>query len=289
MVHWKLVASVVPKRVNLLTARRRPGGANNQLGWWLWLGGIEYTLPGEEHGYTWALPWAWSVLEDGEQRVAVQASVVEPSTGLRETLVFSLEEHDSAALRTDVHIANPSAKPVSFAHWTNVPMVPGGTNELEDDVEFDIPTAEILVAQRWQKDLGPSPQKWPASSLHAIAGWKGMGDFTTNGLQVGYFGTHRVSTGEGVLRTFDVNATPGLDTWTYGYHPPPGTVPMGSGAPSKGYAEMWGGNVRSFPDERARIDAGGVVSWTEHVRPYLGTLEFARAMGRAQRHNDHQG
>ena len=30
----------------------RPGGANNKLGWWLWIGGIEYTLPGEEHGYT---------------------------------------------------------------------------------------------------------------------------------------------------------------------------------------------------------------------------------------------
>ena len=43
----------------------RPGGANNATGWWLWIAGIECTLPGEEHGYTWALPWAWEILQDG--------------------------------------------------------------------------------------------------------------------------------------------------------------------------------------------------------------------------------
>ena len=41
------------------------------------------------------------------------------------------------------------------------------------------------------------------------------------------------------------NATvnPEVDVWTYGYHPPRGTVPMGSGRASTGYAEMWGGNA----------------------------------------------
>ena len=60
--------------------------------------------------------------------------MVEPSTGLVERLVFSLALNDSKALRTDVAIANPSAATQEFAHWTNVPMVPGGTNQLEDDV-----------------------------------------------------------------------------------------------------------------------------------------------------------
>ena len=39
----------------------RPGGANNPTGWWLWIGGIEYTLPGYEHGTTFALPWTWKI------------------------------------------------------------------------------------------------------------------------------------------------------------------------------------------------------------------------------------
>ena len=82
----------------------RPGGANNKLGWWLWLGGVEYTLPGEEHGYTWALPWVWSVVEDSAARKAVQAMVREPSTGLVETLTFSLALNDTTHFSVDVKI-----------------------------------------------------------------------------------------------------------------------------------------------------------------------------------------
>ena len=45
---------------------------------------------------------------------------------------------------------------------------------------------------------------------------------------------------------------------------------MGSGAYSKGYAEMWGGNVETFPDERAPVAAGGEASWSEWLLPYHG-------------------
>ena len=246
-----------------------PGGANNKLGWWLWIGGIEYTIPGEEHGYTWALPWNWSVVENSTQRVAVEAAVVDPSTGLHERLTFSLLS-GGVSLRTDVEVTNPTARATSFAHWTNVPMVPGGANELLDDTIFDLPTARINISERWRQNLGPSPQQWPASSLHTIRGWKGQGDFTADGLDHGYYGAYVPSLDEGTLRLFDASATPGLDTWTYGFHPPRGTVPMGSGAASKGYAEMWGGNVKTFPDERAPIASGGRIGWTEWIVPYHG-------------------
>ena len=95
-----------------------------------------------------------------------------------------------------------------------------------------------------------------------------MGDFTADGLRAGYFGAYRASTGEGVHREFDPKATPGLDTWAYGFHPPTGVVPMGSGAPSNGYFEMWGGNVRTFPDERASLAGGAAAKWTERIRPF---------------------
>jgi len=247
----------------------RPGGANNKLGWWLWIGGIEFTIPGEEHGYTWALPWNWSVAENSSRRVAVEATVLEPSTMLHERLTFSLAA-GSAALRTDVEVTNPTARATSFAHWTNVPLVPGGTNELLDDTIFDIPTSRINISERWRQNLGPSPQQWPASSLHGIRGWRGQGDFMVDGLEHGYYGAYVPSLDEGALRLFDASATPGLDTWTYGFRPPKGVVPMGSGAASKGYAEMWGGNVRTFPDERAPIVSGGRAGWTEWIVPYHG-------------------
>ena len=155
-------------------------------------------------------------------------------------------------------------------------MVPGGTNQLEDDVVLDVPTDRVLIADRWQQNLGPSPQPWRAAHL----GWTGgMGDFTADGLRAGYFGAYRASTGEGVHREFDPKATPGLDTWAYGFHPPAGVVPMGSGAPSNGYFEMWGGNVRTFPDERASL-AAAPRRCGPSIRPFSSTRDRAHQVFR---------
>lgn len=162
-----------------------PGGANNKLGWWLWIGGIEYTLPGEEHGYTWALPWNWTVQEDSSGRKAIHVSVDEPSTGLTEEIVFSLTTK-GVALRSDVTIRNPTSTDTAFAHWTNVPFVPGGTNQVMDDTVLQIPTKSILIADRWQKNLGKSPQSWPDTALHSISGWGGMGDFMVRDVTTQY-------------------------------------------------------------------------------------------------------
>ena len=247
-----------------------PGGANNKLGWWLWIGGIEYTLPGEEHGYTWAIPWKWKIKENSTSRKAIQLTVKEPSTGLVERLTLSLGLR-CASLRADIDITNPGVDPTKFAHWTNVPMVPGGKNELEDDTVFEIPTKEILIAKRWQQNLGRSPQNWQTSQLRSISGWNGgMGDFTAKGMTAGYFGTYAAMADEGVLRIFNSTATPGLDTWTYGFHPKKDVIP-GEMNRSNGYAEMWGGNVKTFPDERAPIDGNNSsIFWTEWIHPYHG-------------------
>ena len=113
------------------------------------VGGIEYTLPGEEHGYTWAIPWKWKIKENSTSRKAIQLTVKEPSTGLVERLTLSGGLR-CASLRADIDITNPGGEPTKFAHWTNVPMVPGGKNELEDDTVFEI-FKEILIAKRWQQ------------------------------------------------------------------------------------------------------------------------------------------
>lgn len=246
----------------------RPGGANNRTGWWLWIGGIEYTLPGEEHGYTWALSWDWEILEDSAQRKAVRASVVEPTTGLKERIDFGLRP-GSAALEVDIRIWNPTADTVWFAHWVNPMWVPGGRNELTDGTRFVIPTRQISVADRWQPNLGPSPQDWASNPLKQIRNWAGMGDLMAEGLTAGFYGAYAPEEDEGVVRVFDPLASPGVDVWTYGYHPD--DIPMGSGAPNRGYVEMWGGTVRHFPNERDLLAPGASLSWSEWVYPFHGT------------------
>jgi hypothetical protein len=74
-------------------------------------------------------------------------------------------------------------------------------------------------------------------------------------LLAGFFGVYAHEAGEGVVRVFDPLANPGVDVWTYGFAPR--DIPMGSGAPSKGYVEMWGGTVARFPDERRPLARPG--------------------------------
>ena len=266
-------------------------GANNVLGWWIWIGGMEYTLPGEEHGVTWAMEWTWSVAANGTDSVAIATTVTEPQTGLVETLVWTLSA-GSGALATDVSIENPSNNPnqslAYFAHWTNPQMAPGGTNELDDDTRFFIPTDTITVPLRWQSDLGPSPQRWQSSALRELRGWTKMGDIDAVGLNAAprgvvgltnsYHASYNGGKKEGVARVFDATATPGLDTWTYGFHPAKGIVPMGSGAASTGYAEMWGGTVTEFPDARGTLAPGKTLAWREALVPFVATgdgLDYA--------------
>ena len=255
----------------------RPGGANNALGWWLWIGGVEYTLPGEEHGFTWAMRWGWEIREDGPDRKTVAAWVIEPTTGLVEEVAWTLEA-GSAALQTDISITNPHAEEtVSFAHWTNPQWAPGGRNELTDNTELAMPAKRIVIPERWQENLGPSPQDWGTTPLRMLHNWKAMGDLMVDGLEGGWYGVYSHDAHEGAVRVFDQDKTPGIDAWTYGFDPK--DVPMGSGKPNKGYAEVWGGTVKTFPDEKAPLGPRDTLSWREWIYPFhaTGGIDFANA------------
>ena len=153
-------------------------------------------------------------------------------------------------------------------------MVPGGENELTDNTEFIIPTKSILIADRWQKNLGPSPQVWSESPLRYIRGWK-AGDIMANGLTAGYYSAYSHDAEEGVVRVFDPVLNPGVDVWTYGFHPT--GIPMGSGQPNKGYVEMWGGTSVLFPDETRPLPPGGSLAWTEWMYSYRETKGMSAA------------
>ena len=250
------------------------GGANNDCRWWIWIGGAEYTLPGDEHGTTWAETWQYHILEDSDVRKAVQMSVVERGTGLEEDIDIVLYP-DRSYYEAHIRITNPTEEVVQYAHWINPMWTPGGHNELTDNTEFIIPTESILIPEWWQANLGPSPQEWATSKLRFINGWDGAGDLMADGLNEGFYSAYSHDEEEGVVRIFDKDINPGMDMWTYGYHTT--HIPMGSGAPNKGYAEMWGGTSKLYPDERHPIAPGEVIEWTEWMYPYqrTGGLTYA--------------
>ena len=250
------------------------GGGMNDTGWWIWIGGAEYTLPGDEHGTTWAETWTWEIVENSEARKTVRMQVQERGTQLEEILDISIYP-GKAYYEAAITITNPTDRTVRYAHWINPQWTPGGHNELTDNTEFIIPTDRILIEERWQKNLGPSPQNWAGNPLRFISGWKNMGDLMADGLNEGFYSAYSHDEEEGIVRVFDKEKTPGVTIWTYGYHTT--RIPMGSGAPNKGYVEMWGGTSKLFPDERRPLEPGASIHWTEWMYPYQGTkgLTFA--------------
>ena len=248
------------------------GNAVNPAGWWIWIGGMEFTLPGDEHGTTWAERWRYEIIENSGMKKKIRMKVTEPLTKLREEVDVSLVADDSR-LEIGVRIQNPTAKTVSYAHWVNPQWAPGGRNELTDNTEFVIPTRRILIPERFRATLGESPQEWKTSRLRFIKGWvSGWGDLMAEKLDAGFYAAYSHDEEEGVARVFDPEINPGVDIWTYGYHPRGGAaIPMGSGTPNNGYAEIWGGTSRLFPDERRPLGPGETIGWTEWLFPFQDT------------------
>jgi hypothetical protein len=176
---------------------------------------------------------------------------------------------DRSYYEAAIEIVNLTDSTVHYAHWINPQWTPGGQNELTDSTEFIIPTGRILIADRWQRNLGQSPQEWRESPLRFIRGWKDMGDIMAERLHEGFYGMYSHDEEEGVVRIFDKEKTPGVDVWTYGFHTT--QIPMGSGTPNKGYAEMWGGTSVLYPDERHPLQHGEGVTWTEWIYPFHRT------------------
>ena len=248
------------------------GGGQNPLGWWIWIGGAEYTLPGDEHGTTWAERWTYEIVKDTEHAKAVQMSVTERGTGLEESIEITLYP-DRSFYEAKIGIFNPTAETVLFAHWINPQWAPGGRNGLTDNTEFIIPTERVLIPERFRDNLGESPQEWRSSPLRFISGWAGgWGDLMADGLAHGFYGAYSHDEEEGVVRVFDKEKTPGVDIWTYGYQPRfPRGIPMGSGRENDGYVEMWGGTSKLYPDERRPIPPGETIEWTEWMYAFHGT------------------
>lgn len=249
------------------------GGGRNDTGWWIWIGGVEYDLPGDEHGTTWAETWEWRTVEDSPSRKAVRMRVRERGTGLLQTVEVSIYP-GKAYYEARVEVFNPTDRTVEYAQWTNPQWTPGGHNELTDNTEFIIPTDHILIEEHWRRQLGPSPQDWAGNPLRFVRG-RGMGGMIADGLKAGFYSAYSHDEEEGMVRVFDPAKTPGAKVWTYGYHPD--SIPMGSGAPSKGYVEMWGGTAKVYAVDTHPLGPGESVHWWDWMYPYqrTGGLTYA--------------
>lgn len=261
----------------------QPLGSPNDLGWWFALGGVEYTLPDDEHGDTWAADWTWEIVEDSSTCKTVRMRVEELRLGLVETIDISLYP-DKAGYEALLSITNPTDDAIRFQHWINPMWAPGGRGEITVHTEFVMPTRQVHVTERkfndWMLEYDPQgsrTQAYDDSPLRFLSGWKSTGDLLACELEHGFYSAFSHEEDEGVVRVFPRDATPGCNIWAWGAAPGPATRKRFSGSEScRGYVEMWGGVTHGF-DEYRRLEPGEGISWVEWMYPYHGTkgLHFA--------------
>jgi len=252
-------------------------GSPNKLGWWYALGGVEYTMPDEEHGDTWAAKWNWQILRDTDDKKTVRMTVNEKRSGLRETIDISIVP-DKSYYESTITITNPTIKSIEFQHWINPMWAPGGKGEITPNTEFIIPTKSVYVTDRpfndWMLVYHPQKnreQSYSDNPMRFLSGWKNIGDLLTRQLEYGFYSAFSHDQNEGIVRVFPKDKNPGCNVWAWGVNPPIETRRQFSGNDTcLGYVEMWGGITSGF-DEYFKLEPGDSISWTEWMYPYHQT------------------
>ena len=249
----------------------------NRLGWWYMLGGVEYTLPDQEHGDTWAVSWDWEIMEDSPLKKTVRMHVHERLYGLKETVDISIYP-DQAYYEASITIENSTAVPVHFQHWINPMWAPGGRGEITPDTEFIIPTREVYATERrlndWMLELDPERkrlQPYADNPMRFLKGWRRSGDLLAWKLEEGFYSAFCHEADEGIVRIFPEDINPGCNIWTWGADPSEERRLLFSGDPEcRGYVEMWGGITHGF-DKYHILGPGEHLRWTEWMYPYVDT------------------
>jgi hypothetical protein len=251
---------------------------SQNLGWWFILGGVEYTMPNDEHGDTWAADWKWEITEDSPGRKTVRMSVAELRHGLKESIDISIYP-DKAFYEAAITIKNPTDSIVHFQHWINPMWVPGGREDgLTPNTEFIIPAKEVYATERsfngWMLNYsaeGKRLQPFGNNPMRYLKNWKYYGDLLAWKLEHGFYSAFSHEENEGIVRVFPLEMHPGCNIWTWGYEPDAAQRMQFSGIERhNGYVEMWGGITHGF-EKYYSLEPGKSISWTEYMYPYINT------------------
>ncbi len=250
--------------------------------WWLAVGGIEWGLPVEEHGYEWGEPWAWNVVTS-THGVTVTVRDTQALDRLRAAVELFLPA-DRAYLAVTPRLENPTGEDLTFKYWTNAMLAPGASNTVSPDLRFIFSSNEVTVHS--SGDAGSrvpnagDPMPWPVYGGHdfsRLGNWRQwLGFFERPQAATDFIGVYDTTSDEGVARIFPSNVARGTKGFGMGWSDPidPSTWTDDGSA----YVELHGGVAPTFWDS-AQLAAGATLTWTEYWYPVssIGILSTATA------------
>lgn len=237
-------------------------------GWWLAVGGIEWCLPVDEHGYEWGVPWDYVT-----STTAAGATVTLWDTTVTDRVRAQITVHlpaDEAAFQITPRLENPTGTPVSFKFWDNAMLTPGAGNTVGSRLHFVVPIGQATIHSTGDERLpgDGQPMGWPIHGgvdYSRLGNWdEWLGFFARPQAAQDWAGIYAEGIRRGVARIFPHQVAVGVKGFGFGWNQPiPADIWTDDGSY---YVELHGGPSPTFWDE-ITVDAGGALEWTETWLP----------------------
>jgi uncharacterized repeat protein (TIGR01451 family) len=247
-------------------------------GWWLAVGGIEWCLPVDEHGYEWGAPWSYQVITS-TAGVTVTLRDTTATDRLRAAVTVHLPA-DRASLAITPRIENPTGHAIDYKYWSNALLTPGAANTVSADLRFVFNSDQMTVHSRGDDRVPPAGQvmNWPVHNgvdFSRLGNWdEWIGFFEYPQAQGGFIGVYDTAADEGVARVFPPDVARGTKGFGMGWgHQIEPNIWTDGGST---YVELHGGVASTFWDTTT-LPAGQALEWTEYWYPVsdIGILSAA--------------
>ncbi len=256
-------------------------GPANQ-GGWLAVGGMEWTLPVNEHGYEWGTPWQYAVTQNASG-ATITLSDSQLINRVRAQIQVTLPAH-AAYVVVHPRVENPTASATRLQFWINAQLTLGASKNVSPNTEFILPTQSVFIHSSGDQFIpeanvpadeataAAAPLSWPTIGGHNLArysNWEDyLGVFATN-LTQSFVGAYNHDAELGIARIFAPQQTPGAKLFAFG---PKFCCRSEFSDDGSDYFELWGGLPRTFfANDDVTIPAGASREWSESWIPFAGT------------------
>ena len=217
-------------------------------GWWLAVGGMEFCLPVEEHGYVTAEPWVPEISRHQDGSATVTMKIEERSRHIEARVDITLHPREGAFhLRTTLD--NPDSEAKTLQYWINAMLSPGSPG-VQPSLRFYYPASQVIVHSRGDSSLpdARAPMPWPnynGRDLSHYANWRDWLGFFAPELRQPFTAVYDEGPQLGMVRIFPPGVARGAKLFAFGLDFRDAQAYTDDGTQ---YVEMWGGWTPTFWD-----------------------------------------
>jgi hypothetical protein len=232
---------------------------------WTAIGGLEWNLPVNEHGYAWGEEWGYLPLQQSDDLASVTVFTPRDGRTLNGSVTISLRS-GAASFEIEPSVSNLSDSEQSFVYWLSAALAPGAGNSPSAQTAFIFPGNEMTVHSTEDSRL-PAPGEafaWPVHNgidYSLLGNWTNyLGFFERPAAQGPFAAVYDHAADAGVVRIFPAQVARGSKLFSLGWQSPlPSDLYTDDGS---AYVELHGGLMPTF-DETFSLPPGGTVNWRE--------------------------